>query len=96
MDAAFAQFGFDDMRRIIVHEEPINYRFAIGVLKHRFTENLRGMQGRRSRQGDFYRLEVFDNCPILTLEIPLVTIGDFLRLHHLVQRIASVCFIHDD
>ena len=54
------------------------------VFENRLAENLGGLEGRGSGQGNFHRIEILNHTAVFTLIISLISIEKFGIAHFLI------------
>ncbi len=96
VDAALVQLGADVLRRFVVHQMAVQHGFAVGIDKHRRSENLGGVQRRGGGKADLHRVEVVQHAAVFGDVIQLVAEHGFGVGHFPVQQITAMAFIHHD
>ena len=92
----FNEIRINQIRRIVIHQPAIDNRLTVAVGIDRLPENLGRVQGGRSSQGNFHRIEILDNLLVLAHIIILIIVEDFFFRHFTVKNIASVGFVHNN
>ena len=95
-DSFRIQFRLDLIRRFMIHQISIYYRFPIRISKDRHTENSRRMECRCSSQSNDKSIKVFDDTFVLAYIVGLVSERKVFFIQLLVLIISSVGFVHDD
>ena len=92
----FNEIRINQIWRVVIHQPAIDNRLTVAVGIDRLPENLGRVQGGRSSQGNFHRIEIFDNLLVLAHIIILIIVEDFFFRHFTVKNIASVGFVHNN
>ena len=92
----FNEIRINQIWRVMIHQPAIDNRLTVAVGIDRLPENLGRVQGGRSSQGNFHRIEILDNLLVLAHIIILIIVEDFFFRHFTVKNIASVGFVHNN
>ena len=95
-DTFNTKLGADIVRSIVIHKVAVDDSLTIGVVENGFSENLSGMKSGCCCQGNFYSIEVFDDCTILTDIVILIPVKHLCLAHFFIQDVATVCLINNN
>ena len=86
----------DNMWCIMIYQISVYYSRTVIIRIYRLPKYFCCMEGRGGSKGNFNRIKIINDCPVLTAKIILIAIKHFIFAHFLIQYIPSVCLIHDN